>query len=248
MPDGLDQGTGTRAAGLNARYADAPPERFLSDAIGRLFRGRIALVSSFGADSAVLLHMIAGIDRALPVLLLETGMLFAETLAYQRDLTRRLGLTDVRMIRPDPTDLAMLDRSGVLHRSNADGCCHLRKTLPLRRALAGFDATITGRKRGQSASRADLALADPDERSGTLRLNPLVTWSAGDIRAYIASHGLPPHPLIARGYPSIGCAPCTSPVSDGEDARAGRWRDEDKTECGIHFDGTRYIRGPGAGI
>lgn len=248
MPDGIDQGNGTLTAVLNTRYADAPRKELLHDAVRGFFKGRIALVSSFGADSVVLLHMMSEIDRSTPVLLLETGLLFPETLVYQEKLTRTLGLEDVRLIRPDPTDLSMLDEGADLHLSNTYGCCHLRKTLPLRRAMMDFDASITGRKRGQAASRADLALADLDDRSGSVRLNPLATWNAHDLRSYIERHNLPPHPLVAEGYPSIGCAPCTSPVREGEDARSGRWRGQNKIECGIHFDGTGFIRGPGAGI
>ncbi|MBY8974925.1 phosphoadenylyl-sulfate reductase [Rhodobacteraceae bacterium NNCM2] len=233
---------------LDAQYEGAAAEKILGEVIGAHFRGRIALVSSFGADSAVLLHMVAEIDRALPVIMLETGMLFPETLTYQRELTERLGLTDVRLIRPDETDLALLDPAGQLFKANTDGCCHLRKTLPLRRALEGFDASITGRKRDQAASRASMPVVETDAQSGKLKINPLANWTASELKAYRDAHDLPPHPLVAEGFPSIGCAPCTSRVAEGEDARSGRWRGSDKIECGIHFDGTNYVRGPGAGI
>ncbi len=232
---------------LNRIHADSSAEALLGHVIGCEYPGEIALVSSFGADAAVLLHMVSRIDRAVPVLFLETGMLFPETLAYQQELAARFGLSDVRLIRPDAQDVEMLDPGGDLHGENPDGCCHIRKTLPLRRALARFSAAITGRKRHQAATRADLPLFEVETARGAaprLKVNPLARWSAEEVRDYFQRHDLPRHPLIARGYPSIGCAPCTTPVAEGEDPRAGRWRGRDKTECGIHFDGTRWVREP----
>jgi len=232
---------------LNRVHAGAEPEVLLDDVIRHQYPGGVALVSSFGADSAVLLHMVAQIDRATPVLFLETGMLFPETLTYQQQLASRLGLTDLRVIRPDPQDLALDDPDGTLHRENTDGCCFLRKTLPLRRALAPFGAWITGRKRAQATTRAGLELFEEDRENGCLKVNPLATWDATMVRAYMQAHALPAHPLVAKGYPSIGCAPCTTPVRPGEDPRAGRWRAPGKVECGIHFDGEKWVRGaPGA--
>ena len=226
---------------LNRTHSGHAAADLLADMIRCEYRGEIALVSSFGADAVVLLHMVSRIDPATPVLFLETGMLFAETLAYQRRLARQLGLSDVRLIRADPQDIDMLDPDAGLHADNPDGCCYLRKTLPLRRALAPFAASITGRKRHQAATRAALPLFEAD---GTrhLRINPLANWSPANVRDYIVTHDLPRHPLVARGYPSIGCAPCTTPVARGEDPRAGRWRGSDKTECGIHFDGRQWVR------
>ncbi len=231
---------------LNRVHAASAPEVLLDDVIRHQYRHGVALVSSFGADSAVLLHMVSRIDRALPVLFLETGMLFPETLQYQRELAARLGLGDVRLIAPDPADLAGDDPDGTLHRDNTDGCCFLRKTLPLRRALEPFGAWITGRKRAQAATRAGLELFEEDRENGMLKVNPLAHWDGAAIRAYMAAHGLPAHPLVARGYPSIGCAPCTTPVRPGEDPRAGRWRGLGKEECGIHFDGEKWVRTPAA--
>lgn len=227
---------------LNRVHAGTDPNVLLDDVIRHQYPGGIALVSSFGADSAVLLHMVARIDRATPVLFLETGMLFPETLAYQQELAAHLGLTDLRLIRPDRQDLALDDPDNALHRENTDGCCFLRKTVPLRRALAPFGAWITGRKRAQSATRAELDLFEEDRENGCLKVNPLANWDAGMLRAYMQAHALPAHPLVARGYPSIGCAPCTTPVRPGEDPRAGRWRDQAKQECGIHFDGEKWVR------
>jgi phosphoadenosine phosphosulfate reductase len=228
---------------LNRIHAESTAEALLDHVIRCEYPGEIALVSSFGADAAVLLHMVSRIEPGTPVLFLETGMLFPETLAYQQDLAARFGLSDVRLIRPDSQDIEMLDPGDGLHAENPDGCCYIRKTLPLRRALSPFAASVTGRKRHQAATRAALPLFEA-ENGPRLKVNPLARWSAEDVRAYFDRHALPRHPLVARGYPSLGCAPCTTPVAPGEDARAGRWRGRDKTECGIHFDGTRWIREP----
>lgn len=206
---------------------------------GRL-AGQTALVSSFGAESVVLLHMVAKIDRRLPVIFLDTGKLFPATLAYRDHLVRRLGLLDVRSAQPDVEALGAADPIGDLHASDPDVCCHVRKTELLETALAGFSAWITGRKRFQGASRESLTVIEPDAASGRIKLNPLAPWAPEELEAYRLRHDLPEHPLIARGYRSIGCAPCTKPVAAGEDSRAGRWAGLDKTECGIH--------GYGAGI
>ncbi|MDT8342838.1 MAG: phosphoadenylyl-sulfate reductase [Thermohalobaculum sp.] len=247
MADGLSHpirrmSAAASAAALNRIHADSTAEEILAEALAVHDRGEVALVSSFGAESAVLLHMVSRLDRDLPVLFLETGMLFPETLAYQQDLARRFGLTGVRLIRPDARDLVAADPEGHLHRRDTDGCCDIRKTQPLRRALQPFAAWITGRKRYQSHTR--IALEPFEAEAGTVRMkiNPLARWDAKDAAAYIARHDLPRHPLVARGFPSIGCAPCTSPVGEGEDLRAGRWRGADKVECGIHFDGESWVR------
>ncbi|MGP1355190.1 phosphoadenylyl-sulfate reductase [Roseicyclus sp.] len=225
------------AAALAARLEDARAEAVLAHALGGAL-GRVALVSSFGAESVVLLHMAAAIDRNVPVLFLDTEMLFPETLDYQRRVADALGLRDVRRITPE--DVAAADPDGTLHRSDPDACCGLRKTAPLERALAGFDGWITGRKRFQSTGRARLPLFEA-EATGRIKVNPLARWGAEELRAYMEAHALPRHPLVARGYPSIGCAPCTAPADAG-DPRAGRWKGLAKDECGIHFVDGRAIR------
>ncbi|SES78297.1 phosphoadenylyl-sulfate reductase [Oceanicella actignis] len=230
-----------RAAALNRLNAGKSAQELLADAILEEFRGRIALVSSFGAESAALLHLVAEVDPSTPVLFLETGMLFPATLAYQKDLAERLGLTDVRLIRPDPADLRAEDPDGALHQTDPDACCDLRKTRPLERALAPFDAWITGRKRFQSAERARLEFYETDA-AGRIKLNPLADWDARRIRAHMEAHDLPLHPLATERFPSLGCAPCTTPVAEGEDPRAGRWRGRDKTECGIHIVNGNVVR------
>ena len=202
---------------------------------------RLAMVSSFGADSVSLLHIVAQVDPTLPVLFLDTELLFPETLEYQREVAERLGLSDVRVIKIDPVVTRLADPAGDLHQRAPDDCCHLRKTVPLDAALQGFDAWLTGRKRYQTDDRADMALFEA-EATGRIKVNPLAQWERGAARAYIEAHGLPKHPLIASGYASVGCAPCTSPVKEGEDERAGRWRGMEKTECGIHFGPDGIVR------
>ncbi len=231
-----------RVRELNVRHAHSGAAAVLRHALTGRGMGRVALVSSFGAESVVLLHLVAQIDRATPVLFLETGMLFPETLEYRSEVVRRLGLGDVRSVRPEPARTARQDPDGRLHRTDPDACCALRKTAPLGAALAGFDAWISGRKRAHGGARTAIEPFEAEPGTGRLKINPLADWSGADIDAHIAAHGLPRHPLVARGYPSIGCAPCTSPVAAGEDARAGRWRGRAKRECGIHIAGGRIAR------
>lgn len=197
------------------------------------FPGRIALVSSFGAEAAVLLQMAAEIDRQLPVIFLDTGKLFGETLRYRDQLAKRLGLTDLRVIRAEPAEIEAADPDGVLWDSDPGACCAARKVLPLRRALNGFDAWISGRKRFHGALRTFLPVI---ELSGAkIKINPLARWSKLRIEEEFARHGLPRHPLEADGFLSIGCLPCTDRVAPGADQRAGRWAGREKTECGIHL-------------
>ena len=218
---------------LNKRYDGAEPHDILCGMIQDEFPGRVALVSSFGAESAALLHLIAEIDRSAPVVFLDTGKLFGETKKYRDQLIDLLGLTGVRSVAPDPVALAARDPRGVLWSQNPDACCALRKVEPLERALAPFDAWFTGRKAFQAATRATLPVFEIE--NGRIKINPIVRWTKADLDAYFTAHELPHHPLEADGYLSIGCMPCTSRVEAGEDARAGRWRGSDKVECGIHL-------------
>ena len=231
-----------RVASLNLRYRHHAATAVLERALTDPQVGRLALVSSFGAESVVLLHLVSIMDRNLPVLFIDTEMLFAETLAYQLELTERLHLSNVRVIRADRAQVFERDNEGLLHQYDPDACCSLRKTEPLQRALGGFDAWITGRKRYQGRTRQDL---DFFEAEGDVRIkvNPLVHWTSQDLADYVAENRLPRHPLVAKGFPSIGCAPCTTRVNDGEDPRAGRWRDLSKEECGIHFINGTLVRG-----
>jgi phosphoadenosine phosphosulfate reductase len=217
---------------LAVRYAHLSGQALLRVFLGPPQPARVALVSSFGTEAALLLALVAEIDPTVPVIFIDTGKLFGETLRYRDDLIARLGLRDVRTIMPDPARLAAVDPSGTLWLGDPDACCFVRKVEPLARALAGFDIWISGRKRYQTTLRATLPTLEILD--GRLKLNPLALWSREAIEAEVARRGLPPHPLEAEGFLSIGCMPCTGRVKDGEDRRAGRWRGSDKTECGIH--------------
>jgi phosphoadenosine phosphosulfate reductase len=223
---------------LDAELRHAHPSTVIAEALDT-FGPRLALVSSFGAESAVLLHLASRIDPTIPVLFLDTGMLFGQTLDYRKQLVARLGLTDVRDLRPQFQDLAIHDPGGDLWKTNTDACCNIRKVLPLDRALDGFDGWITGRKRFQGGDRLRLQVVEQGETQ--IKFNPLANWTKEQLDAYAVEHDLPPHPLVAFGYPSIGCWPCTSPVEEGGDIRSGRWAGSQKTECGIHT-----ARAPGA--
>lgn len=223
-----------RAGLLRWRYGAMEASALLDVMLRREFPGRIAVVSSFGAESAVLLDLVAAIDPATPVLFLETGKLFEETLRYRDALAARLGLTDIRVLRPEPAALTAEDPDGALHWFDPDRCCHLRKVAPLHQALGPFDAWITGRKRFQGGVRSHLPAIEADA-DGRVKINPLAGWTLERLAAHFAARDLPRHPLLAEGYRSIGCLPCTAPVGEGEDARSGRWRGRPKTECGIHL-------------
>jgi phosphoadenosine phosphosulfate reductase len=214
-------------------YAGLEGERLLAPIL-RDFRGRAAVVSSFGAESAVLLHMVAAVDPATPVIFLDTGKHFWETLGYRAKLIDILGLSNVRVVTPDPERLRVTDPDGSLHGANPDLCCQIRKTEPLERALLGFEAVISGRKRYHGAARATLDFLSIDDKE-RLKVEPLAGFSALDIRAYMVSHQLPQHPLTEIGFFSIGCEPCTLPGGSTSDPRAGRWAGTSKTECGIHW-------------
>jgi len=221
-----------RLADLRERYKDATAQEMLEGFIRREYPGEIAVVSSFGSEAVVLLHMLSEIDPGTPVIFLNTGKLFGETLRYRDRLQEVLGLTDVRSIHPHPDDEKTLDPNGNLWRLNHDACCHFRKVLPLRRALEGFKAEVSGRKRFQTKSRAAMARIEVNE--GRIKINPLADWSLDQLNAYMDQHDLPRHPLVKDGYLSIGCFPCTERVASAADYRAGRWAGTDKDECGIH--------------
>ena len=228
---------------LNGMFDEMDGLGVLRQAATELLPGDLAIVSSFGADSAVLLHLVAQVDPSLPVFFLETGKHFPETLAYVETLKKTLGLINVTALSPDPKDLARFDPHGDLWETDPDTCCHIRKTEPLDTVLEGFGGWVTGRKRYQTAERGVLPHFEltSDDR---IKVNPLAYYSDADVNAYKIKHGLPEHPLFAKGYKSIGCAPCTSVVADGEDPRAGRWRGLNKKECGIHFDFNGAIAKP----
>ena len=196
------------------------------------FKGRIAVVSSFGAESAVLLALVAELDRSVPVLFLETGQHAPETLEYRHRLATALGLRDVRDVQPAPGALTQRDPDGILHAFDPDACCALRKVEPLEQALQPFAAWITGRKRTQAATRAAMPVVETVD--GRTKVNPLAHWDAAMVETEFIRRALPRHPLTAQGFASIGCAPCTRSVRPGADPRSGRWAATGKTECGIH--------------
>tara|TARA_B100001939_G_scaffold219936_1_gene189292 strand:+ start:1358 stop:2134 length:777 start_codon:yes stop_codon:yes gene_type:complete len=219
---------------LTRLYGDMTEGDDLLDAmINREFKDRIALVSSFGAESVILLDMVARVNPATPIIFLDTRKLFGETLRYRDQLTEILGLTNVITVKPDEKEVEAEDKNGLLWTRNTDACCNLRKVRPLARAMNGYEAWITGRKRFQAATRANIPLIEQDGRK--FKINPLAFWTAEQVDARIKELGLPEHPLVSQGFPSIGCMPCTSRVEPGQDRRAGRWAGQDKTECGIHI-------------
>lgn len=237
--DVIDTGprfTQADAIRLNNLFRGNDAAEMLAAVIADKMVGEAAIVSSFGAESAVLLHLVTQVAPDMPVLFLDTGKHFPETLAYRDLLAERLKLNLVNLT-PDPEELAARDETGLRWSYDPDGCCELRKVKPLARAMAGLDATFTGRKGFQSATRTGLPRFEIDttDAEGRLKVNPLANWAKPELDAYFEIHDLPRHPLEADGYPSIGCAPCTSKVLPGEDPRAGRWRGWDKVECGIHL-------------
>ncbi len=234
-----------RAELLNERFAHWRTRDLLDELIHREFAGHIALVSSFGAESVVLLHLAASVDPAVPVVFIDSGKMFGSTHRYREEIVALLGLKDVRVARPDPTALTTHDTDSGLWLREPDKCCAIRKVAPLARALSGFDAWISGRKRYQGGLRAQLPLVEAD--GDRIKINPLADWTKDDLTTYRRLHDLPEHPLVADGFRSIGCMPCTTRVAEGEDERDGRWRGQGKTECGIHF-GLPTFETDGSGI
>jgi phosphoadenosine phosphosulfate reductase len=234
-PDRIDASprySETDAIRLNHMFRGRDTVEMLEVLLRENMLGDVAVVSSFGAESAVLLHLIASVDPSVPVLFLETGKHFPETITYKEELRERLSLTDLRELKPDAALLAQKDGNGLRWSFDPDGCCEIRKVFPLKKALAGFDAQFSGRKAFQSSTRNALPRFEVED--GRLKVNPLADWSKERLEAYMVEHDLPAHPLVEQGYPSIGCSPCTSRVAPGEDPRSGRWKGWDKVECGIH--------------
>ncbi len=217
---------------LNARFECVSTKRIIELAAHEIFPGKMAFVSSFGADSAVLLHIMASVDPSIPVLFLDTHKLFGETLRYRSRLQHLLGLEDVRVIGPRKRDVETRDPQGTLSMHDPDACCRIRKAEPLDRALKGFECWASGRKRYQTSFRKEMQVLEQDGHR--FKINPLAKWTPKELADYAARHNLPVHPLVKDGYLSIGCMPCTSKVIDKDDARSGRWAGQEKTECGIH--------------
>jgi phosphoadenosine phosphosulfate reductase len=230
---GPDAQQRVQLAALAEKAAEMSAQEIVELALTGNLAGRTAVVSSFGAESAVLLHLVAQINPDTPILFLNTGKLFGETLRYRDRLQDALGLGDVRSLSPSLDARQAADPEGTLWSRDTDACCNLRKVVPLNRALAPFAAQITGRKRFQTRERANMQPVEFHE--GRFRFNPLWQWNLEQLEAYMQTHKLPRHPLVEDGYPSIGCMPCTRRVQAGEDYRAGRWSGLDKDECGIHL-------------
>ena len=220
------------AAALDRVLADAPPSEIIAEAVRSVVPGRLAVVSSFGAETAALLKLVADVDPSLPILFIDTGWLFAETLAYRDTLVSHFGLTDVRVFTPSANALSQHDPQRQLWSVDPDACCRIRKVMPFAEALRPFDAWINGRKRYHGHERGRLPVVERDGHR--LKFNPLARASKQEVERIFAALALPRHPLEAHGFASIGCMPCTSRTQPGEDPRAGRWRGRGKTECGIH--------------
>ncbi len=229
---------------LQKQYGELDATDLLRVMISDIFKNKIALISSFGADAALLLALVSEIDNKTPILFLETGKHFPKTLQYVETLKNKLNLQNLHFLTPDPEILKRIDAQGDLWGHNPDRCCWMRKVEPLDRAVKelGIEALITGRKRYQNSERSSLSTIELDDKN-IFRINPLANWDKAKQKEEAAKRNLPEHPLVAEGYLSIGCAPCTSPVKAGEDERAGRWRHtakegEQKTECGLHVSTT----------
>ena len=223
-----------RLARLNGELREASAQTILRASIVREWPETLTYVSSFGAESAVMLALIADVDPDLPIVFLETGMHFPQTLDYKEEITECLGLTNVREITPNETERKVLDPKNNLWKTDTDACCALRKVRPLEPALEGFKAWVTGRKRFHGGARLNLPVFE--HANGRFKVNPLASWTQEDVDRFFIYRGLPKHPLVAQGYPSIGCWPCTKPAADPSDIRSGRWAGQGKTECGLHVE------------
>lgn len=228
MPNALAR-VPSRLDALHAAYGHLDGRALIEAMVGE-FAGGIAVTSSFGAEAAVLLDLVAQVEPATPVIFLDTDALFDETVAYRDQLVRHLGLTELRVVRPRKPDIQASDE---LWRTDTDACCRLRKVLPMQQATRGFAALIDGRKGFHGGDRAALATIS-EGGDGTLKVSPLARWDEARVQQAFVERRLPPHPLVARGFRSIGCWPCTRAVAPGEPPRAGRWAGSGKTECGIH--------------
>lgn len=220
-------------AALTNRFSDTDDQALLDAMIHDIFPNEIVISSSFGAEAAVLLQMVADVDKNAPIFFLNTGHLFPETIAYRETIAEYFGLTNILNIHPDPVHIENADSEGTLWQRDHDYCCHLRKVLPLMEARTPYKAWVTGRKRFQSETRSVLEKIELD-KEGRIKINPLFNWTHDRVVSQFTKFDLPKHPLVSKGYPSIGCLHCTNAVKEGEDVRSGRWTGSGKTECGIH--------------
>ena len=227
---------------LNQEFETKRPEEIIVWALKEL-SGRIALSSSFGPESGVLLHMVSRIDPSIPVLFLETGYHFPETLEYKEALIRFLGLKNVIDLKADPKPKAEVVKryEGVPYEKDPDLCCQINKVEPLDEALRNYDAWMSGIRRQQTDFRKSIRIAEEYKRKTgyespqpLYKISPLANLTSREMWWYLKEHGIPKHPLYDKGYLSVGCWPCTRPVQAGDDERSGRWAGKAKTECGIH--------------
>jgi phosphoadenosine phosphosulfate reductase len=217
----------------NLRFARATPQEILRWAVEAFFP-RLTMATAFGPEGCVLLHMLAEIEPRVRVFNLETGYQFAETLALRDRIAERYGI-EVELIRPDTTVAEYESQNGgPVYTHDPQRCCADRKLVPLRRAVAGYEAWISAIRSDQSADRARASVVGWDAKFGLVKINPLLRWTKRDVWAFVVTHQVPYNPLHDQGYPSIGCWPCTRAVVSGEDERAGRWAGQAKTECGLH--------------
>src|SRR5919204_3202274 len=229
----LTQMTAEEIAAANQHLEGAGPFEVLRWAVDR-FHPRLLMATAFGAEGCCILHMLADIQPAVRVINLETGYQFPETLELRERIKERYGI-EVEYIRPELTVAEYeAEHGGPLYRIRPDQCCYDRKILPLRRAVEGYDAWISAIRRDQTNHRQAASVVQWDAKFNLVKVNPLLHWTKKEVWAFIVEHDVPYNPLHDRGYPSIGCWPCTRPVRDGEDERAGRWAGTDKKECGLH--------------
>ena len=216
---------------FNKNYSSFDTEKLLKVSIKNIFYKRIALTSSFGAESAVILHLVSKIDNNIPIIFLNTQKLFPETLKYLKDLKKKLNLKNIKIFKPDKSYIEKYDKNNDLYKTNPDLCCNIRKVIPLKLSMKNYDAWINGRKRFHGSERSNLKKIEMV--NGIIKINPLADWPFQKIKNYMINNDLPAHPLVSYGYKSIGCEPCTSKTKDS--IRGGRWVDSLKTECGIHI-------------
>ena len=214
------------------KYSKLNAVNILKVMIKDIFHNKIVVTSSFGAESVVILHLVSKVDLNTPIIFLNTGKLFPETLEYVNTLRRKLKLNKIKILNPDFEELQIQDEKNDLYKMNPDLCCQIRKVIPLQKALKNFDAWINGRKRFHDFERKNIKQIE--KVNGLIKINPLYDWSFKDIQNYININKLPEHPLVKKGYKSIGCIPCTNKVADDKAHRSGRWINNKKTECGIH--------------
>lgn len=233
----------TLTESLNKDYGELQSLELLDIMINDIFKDKIALVSSFGTEAALLLSLVSQVNKSTPIIFLDTLKHFPETLEYREQLIKTLGLTNVRNVEPEPSAILAADPDGTLAQTNPDACCYLRKVVPLEEALHGFDAWVNGRKRIHGGARAELPRMEYDDRR--VKINAIATWTQEMIDEEWKKQNLPEHPMVQWGYTSVGCKPCTSLPKPGEGKRSGRWAQFDKQECGIHVD---EWKGGGGGI